>query len=197
MNPNLRRTHSKRRGVTAVVLACGIALLAAIAFTRRESAAARGQARAALHVTSSSFSNGDAIPPQYTCAGSDISPALEWGGSPAATRSFAVVMNDPDAPADFTHWLVFNIPATVRGLAQGASERGAMPQGSAEGTNSFGDTGYGGPCPPAGKAHHYLFHVYALDARLDLAQGATRDTVESAIGRHMIAEGQLVGVYRR
>lgn len=158
---------------------------------------AHGQARSSLRVSSASFSDGGAIPRQLTCDGADASPNLQWSAAPYGTRSLALVMNDPDAPVDFTHWLVYNIPPAVRGLAEDASARGAMPKGSAEGTNDFRRPGYAGPCPPVGKPHHYVFRLYALDARLDLPPGATRIQIDSAIERHILAESQVVGVYRR
>ncbi len=106
-------------------------------------------------------------------------------------------MNDPDAPIDFTHWLAYNIQPGVRRLAEGASPHGIMPKGSAEGKNSFGRLGYGGPCPPPGKPHHYVFRLYALDVLLALTPGASREQLEFAIHGHVLAEGQLIGVYRR
>jgi Raf kinase inhibitor-like YbhB/YbcL family protein len=150
----------------------------------------------ALLVRSSSFSDGGSIPRRFTCDGAGDSPNLQWPVVPAAAKSVAIVMNDPDAPVDFTHWLVYNIPPGVRGLAEGASQQ-AMPQGSAEGINDFMRPGYGGPCPPAGKPHHYVFRLYALDIRLDAPPGATRKQLDSAIERHVIAEGQIVAMYRR
>lgn len=146
---------------------------------------------------SSSFVNGGAIPRRFTCDGAGDSPSLGWFGEPAGTKSFAIVMNDPDAPIDFTHWLVYNIPAGVRRLATGASTHGAMPQGSEEGTNSFGQFGYGGPCPPPGKPHHYVFRIFAIDAGIDLPSGASRAQLESAVRGHVLAEGQIVGIYGR
>jgi Raf kinase inhibitor-like YbhB/YbcL family protein len=106
-------------------------------------------------------------------------------------------MDDPDAPVDFTHWLAYNIPPGVRELAQGASAQAAMPHGSAEGTNDFRSLGYGGPCPPAGKPHHYVFRLYALDIRLDLPPGAARKQLDSALERHTLADGQIIAIYRR
>ena len=106
-------------------------------------------------------------------------------------------MNDPDAPVDFTHWIAYNIPPDVSGLAEGASAQAAMPDGSAEGTNDFRRHGYAGPCPPAGKPHHYVFRLYALDIRLDSPPRTTRKQLESAIERHIVAEGQIIGIYQR
>jgi Raf kinase inhibitor-like YbhB/YbcL family protein len=158
---------------------------------------AQGQARSSLQVSSASFSDGGSIPQQFTCDGADGSPNLQWPAAPAGTKSFAIVMDDPDAPVDFTHWLVYNIPPGVHELTQGASAQAAMPRGSAEGANDFRRLGYGGPCPPAGKPHHYGFRIYALDIRLDLPPGAARKQLDSAIKQHIVAEGQIIGIYQR
>jgi Raf kinase inhibitor-like YbhB/YbcL family protein len=157
----------------------------------------QGQARSRLQVSSVSFSDGGTIPSRYTCVGEDVSPALHWSHPPPGTKSFAVVMDDPDAPVDFTHWIAYNIPPGVLGLAEGASAQAAMPHGSAEGTNDFRRFGYAGPCPPPGKPHHYLLRLYALDIRLDSPPGATRKQLDSAIERHIVAEGQIIGIYQR
>jgi hypothetical protein len=199
MKPELRKTRAGSRTISIIAamippLAC---LPVFLALSHHHSAPVEGQAPATLQIQSSSFANGGAIPRRYTCDGANDSPSLQWRGAPAGTKSVALMMNDPDAPIDFTHWLAYNIPPSARGLAEGASARGVMPQGSAEGTNSFGRTGYGGPCPPAGELHHYVFRLCALDIRLQLPPGAARDQVQSAINQHILAEGQIIGVYRR
>ena len=199
MNPEMRKIRAGRRAIS--IAAAAIVLLVCLSvflvLWQRHSASVQGRARATLQIQSNSFANGGVIPRRYTCDGANDSPSLQWPSAPAGTKSFALVMNDPDAPIDFTHWLAYNIPPSVRSLEEGASGRGAMPQGSAEGTNSFGRFGYGGPCPPAGKLHHYVFRLYALDTRLDLPPGAARDQVESAIHQHVLADGQIIGIYRR
>jgi hypothetical protein len=172
-------------------------LLVCLYLWQLRSAPAHGQVRSSLLVRSSDFSDGGAIPRQFTCDGADISPNLQWPVAPAGTKSFAIEMNDPDALVDFTHWLAYNIPPGVHELAQGASAQAAMPHGSAEGANDFRRLGYGGPCPPAGKPHHYVFRLYALDIRLDLPPGAARKQLDSAIESHIVAEGQIIGIYRR
>ncbi|MGH9588896.1 MAG: YbhB/YbcL family Raf kinase inhibitor-like protein, partial [Terracidiphilus sp.] len=126
-----------------------------------------------------------------------VSPSLDWSGAPASTKSFALILHDPDAPVDFTHWLAYDIPPGVHRLAEGASNDGAMPPGSAEGLNGFRKMGYGGPCPPEGKPHHYLFLLYALDTNLRLPAGATREQVQSAMRSHIVATGGLAGTYGR
>jgi Raf kinase inhibitor-like YbhB/YbcL family protein len=155
------------------------------------------EAGATMELTSTSFSNGASIPSRYTCDGAGVSPSLEWSSAPAATKSFALILHDPDAPVDFTHWLAYDIPDDVHGLAEGASTGGAMPKGAMEGMNGFRKMGYGGPCPPAGKPHRYIFLLYALDESLGLGAGASREQVESAMRSHIVASGKLTGTYGR
>lgn len=176
----------------AILLACA---LAALVLWQR-SKTAQSQARSPMRVTSASFSDGGTIPSQHTCDGDDTSPALQWSDPPAATKSFAIVMNDPDAPVDFTHWIAYNIPPDVWALAEGASAPNAMPKGSAEGTNGFGRFGYAGPCPPLGEPHHYIFSVYALDIRLELPPGVTRKQFDAAISGHVLARGRIIGSFQ-
>lgn len=183
--------------VGAIVAAALVCLLAFLLLRQRSSTSSEVQAGPSMKFSSTSFVNGASIPSHYTCDGADVSPGLEWSGAPPGTKSFALVMHDPDAPVDFTHWLVYNIPSGVDHLAEGASNDGAMPQGSSEGVNSFRRAGYGGPCPPAGKPHHYIFLFYALDADLGLPAGATRKQLEAAMRSHIVATGRLVGSYKR
>jgi Raf kinase inhibitor-like YbhB/YbcL family protein len=184
----------KRIGVfAAVFLSC---LLASVLLWRRTEPV-HGQARASLWVRSSSFSGGGAIPSDHTCDGADLSPPLQWQSAPAGTKSFAIVVDDPDTPTDFTHWLVYNIAPGVRELLQNASTHAASHQGAAEGRNDFGHSGYEGPCPPPGKPHRYVFRVYALDRFLDLPPGATRKQLDAAIVGHIVSQGQIIGIYRR
>ncbi len=185
--------------VRAVIIAVAFVVALAVLLILRHPLfiSADVQERALLRLSSTAFSNGAAIPPTFTCDGADVSPAVQWGAAPAATKSFVLILHDPDAPIDFTHWLAYNIPASVHEIAEGASTNGAMPHGSAEGINDFHKLGYGGPCPPPGRPHHYTFLVYALNAKLNLPAGATREQLESSIHRHIVAEGQLVGLYQR
>src|SRR5215475_621522 len=131
----------------------------------------------AFHIFSSAFPEGGWIPALHTCSGADVSPSLEWGGEPDGTRSFALIVDDPDAPAGtWIHWLLYDIPAKVRTLAQGARSPGLT------GTNSFGKAQYGGPCPPSGKPHRYYFKLYALGKdTLGLSPGATREHLQHAM----------------
>lgn len=146
---------------------------------------------------SSAFTAGALIPVKYTCDGDDISPPLSWSEPPAGTRSFALIMDDPDAPVGvWDHWLLYNIPAGVRGLPAGIPAVPELADGSRHGKNSWGRTDYGGPCPPSGE-HRYFFKLYALDAPLDLASGANKQTLLQAMDGHVLAEAELMGVYER
>jgi len=199
MNQETRsaRTRNFSPTVIAAAIGCAVLLAALIFLWRRESASAGEQSGATLRIESSSFFDGGAIPGRLTCDGAGDSPNLHWPSPPAGTQSLAIVMHDPDALVDFTHWLAYNIPGSVRQLPEGASTRGAMPQGSQEGMNGFDRIGYGGPCPPGGNPHHYIFRLYALNALLDLPQGATRRQLESAMSGHILAQGHIVGIYKR
>ena len=140
---------------------------------------------------------------RYGCAGKNLSPALNWSGAPKATKSFALMVHDPDAPIEggFWHWVVFNISADAQGLAKGAGDpkSNAAPQGATEGRNDFGTQGYGGPCPPQGEApHHYHFMLFALDAvKLDVDDRATGAVVAARLRAHTIAKAEFVGLYGR
>lgn len=152
-----------------------------------------------LAVTSASFSDGATIPAKCTCDGSNLSPELAWSGEPATTQSILIFVDDPDAPFAFVHWIAFNLPASIHELPEGASEHAGagMPEGSKEGENGFGNSGYGGPCPPGTKPHHYVFRVYALDSSLSLLSGAKKSDLTGAIKGHVLAEGKIVGLYSR
>lgn len=147
-----------------------------------------------LQLTSTAFKHGDPIPSQYSCDGVDISPPLAWQNIPENTASFVLIIDDPDAPVGiWDHWLLFNIPAKTTSLAENIS---ALPEGTKVGQNSWGNNTYGGPCPPKGK-HRYFFKLYALDTTLDLEEGATKATLETAIHGHVLAEAELMGTYDR
>ena len=147
-----------------------------------------------LQLTSDAFTNGQSIPAKYTCIGKNLSPALAWNEPPASTQSFALIVDDPDAPVGvFTHWVLFDITADRLSLAEGASAIGVS------GKNDFGRAGYGGPCPPRGHGpHRYYFTLYALDvASLKLRAGASRREVETALRGHVLAQAQYMGRYER
>jgi Raf kinase inhibitor-like YbhB/YbcL family protein len=145
---------------------------------------------------SPAFNGGDPIPQRHTCDGADVSPPLDWRDAPAGTGTFALVMDDPDAPGGtWAHWVLFNLPPSVGALPEGVESR-TLPKGAAEGTNSWGHGGYRGPCPPSG-THRYVFKLYALDGPLELKPHPTRDDVLAAIQGSVLAESQLTGRYTR
>lgn len=151
-----------------------------------------------MALTSSAFSDGDAIPTKYTCDGENISPILEWNDPPPQTVSLAIIMDDPDAPGKvFTHWLVFNLPSDMRKLVEAIPVGQELEGGVLQGKNDFGTNGYGGPCPPSGKTHRYRFTIYALDSMLDIEAGIEKDGLLDAINSHIIAYGQLTASYIR
>ncbi len=151
---------------------------------------------------SAAFNSGGAIPQQYTCDGSNVSPPLSWNNIPEDTRSLALIVDDPDAPGKtFVHWLLFNLPPDRDVLPEDLNveqHSGDAGQTPLEGTNDFGDQGYGGPCPPRGDdAHRYSFRLYALDTMLDLGAGATKRQLTQAMDGHILAEADIMGTYRR
>ena len=149
-----------------------------------------------IKVTSTAFKDIEAIPPQYTCDGVNVSPSLEWTPTPGA-KTLAIVCDDPDAPAGtWTHWLVYNLPGATMGLIENMPAQEKVGGGGMQGTNDFGKIGYGGPCPPKG-THRYFFKVYALDSELPLKPGATKDQLMKAMEGHVIAQGQLAALYSR
>ena len=151
-----------------------------------------------FHLDAHSFISGDGIPTEFTCDGSDVSPALEWHDPPQGTKSFALVMDDPDAPGGtWVHWLLYDLPASQRDLPQGVEPVGTLPGGARQGRNDFRRTGYGGPCPPPGPAHRYRFTLHALDTTLNLPPDATRAGLDRAMRGHVLATAELVGRYQR
>ena len=153
---------------------------------------------ATLELTSAAFGRGESIPQTYTCDGEDISPPLSWGDPPEGTESFALILDDPDAPVGtWVHWVLFNIPADKRSLPEGIPARDQLSDGSLHGQNSWKRNDYGGPCPPSGSTHRYVLMLYALDTTLDLEAGATKRNVLKAMDGHVLAEGELTGEYSR
>ena len=150
-----------------------------------------------LVITSSAFSEGQAIPKRYTCDGPDVSPDLAWSGVPDGAASLALICDDPDAPmGTWVHWVLFNIPADADGLPAEIPADAALESGARHGTNDFRRLGYGGPCPPGG-THRYFFKLYALDTMLELDSGITKAQLLEAMEGHILAAGQLMGTYSR
>lgn len=154
-----------------------------------------------LNLISSAFANGASIPAIHTCDGSDLSPPLSWSGAPAATKSLALIVDDPDAPdpaapqTTWVHWVLYNLPPNAAGLQQGVSTH-ALPAGTREGINDWQRTGYGGPCPPIGR-HRYFFKLYALDVVLPDLVKPTKAKLEQAMQGHVIDQTELIGLYQR
>ncbi|HEX3560913.1 MAG TPA: YbhB/YbcL family Raf kinase inhibitor-like protein [Pyrinomonadaceae bacterium] len=150
-----------------------------------------------LKLTSAAFEEGGMIPTQYTCDGQNVSPPLSWSDLPEGTKTLALVADDPDAPrGTWVHWVVYKIPATEKGLPANIPARDTLDNGARQGTNDFKQTAYGGPCPPNG-THRYYFKLYALDADLTPPPGATKDQLLKAAEGHILAQGQLMGRYKR
>jgi Raf kinase inhibitor-like YbhB/YbcL family protein len=151
-----------------------------------------------LQIESDAFRAEGTIPHLYTCDGEDLSPPLSWSEPPAGTQSLALVCVDPDAPAGtWDHWVLFNIPAATRSLPEGISADPVVEGLGTHGSNSWRRLGYGGPCPPQGATHRYIFKLYALDTSLELDPGASRKDLEKIVQGHILAEGQLLGNYGR
>lgn len=149
-------------------------------------------------ISSSDFPNGGDIPKKFTCDGADGSPELSWTEPPAGTQSLALIADDPDAPGGtFTHWVLYNLPASVRNLAANVSKVDELPNGARQGRNGFRKIGYGGPCPPPGKPHRYFFKLFALDQKLDLKPGSGKEEVENALQGNTLAKAEIVGKYGR
>jgi Raf kinase inhibitor-like YbhB/YbcL family protein len=152
---------------------------------------------ASLTLSTTSFQDG-IIPKQFTCDGADTSPQLAWTAPPPATKSFALIVTDPDAPVGpFVHWVLYNIPATRRDLSAGLPQQDRLEDFSRQGRNDFGKTGYGGPCPPGASSHHYIFSLYALDTVPNLPSGITGKQLEEALKGHILARGQLIARFSR
>jgi len=152
-----------------------------------------------LMLKSTAFAQKGEIPSKYTCEGSNVSPPLAWSGAPAHAKSFALIVDDPDAPdpaaptTTWVHWVLYNIPASVSALPEAASK---LPPGTLEGLNDWQRTGYGGPCPPVGR-HRYFYKLYALDAMLPDLGKPSKGKLERQLKSHIIAQAELVGTYQK
>ena len=156
-----------------------------------------GKPMAAFQLQSSAFSNGGAIPTKFTCDAADLSPALSWNDPPAGTKAFALIMDDPDAPAGtWVHWVLYDLPASVRELPEGVPKAKDLEIGARQGSNDFRRIGYGGPCPPRGAAHRYSFRLYALDQHTQLPAGAAKGDLERAMKGHILAQSELIGRFQ-
>jgi len=166
----------------AIIAGASVALAAIVSF------AAAG---AKMKITSSAFQQGGNIPSKFSCDGPNTNPPLQISDVPSAAKSLVLIVDDPDAPSGlFTHWAVWNISPQISSIAEGNTLKGV------HGTNDFGKSGYGGPCPPSG-AHRYYFKIFALDRELDLPSGAKRSQLDAAMKGHVVAQGELMGRYSR
>lgn len=154
-----------------------------------------------LRLTSPAFHDRHAIPRRFTCEGEERSPPLAWSGAPAGTQSFALIVEDPDAPDPaapqriFVHWVLYNIPADLMVLPEGGASS-ALPKGAAQGRNDFGERKYGGPCPPIGR-HRYFFKLHALDVLLPAQTPLDKNALEGAMQGHILEQVELVGTYQK
>lgn len=165
-------------------------------------AAGGGPKPADLELRSGAFQPGGWIPERHSCEGKDLSPPLSWSGPPEGTRSFALIMDDPDAPPGvWVHWVLYDIPGNVTGLKEGLARRKTLPDGARQGVSwgveEFDRLGYYGPCPPPGSPHRYSFRLYALDKAPGLAPKATKARLLEAMEGHILGQAELTGLYKR
>jgi Raf kinase inhibitor-like YbhB/YbcL family protein len=191
-----------RAPLAAAIFATSIALASGECRERsRASAAADEDPEIAMELVSPAFAPKGEIPARYTCEGDDLSPPLRWSGVPTAARSLALVVYDPDAPdprapkRTWVHWVLYGIPPTATGIGEGASA-GKLPVGTRIGTNDWGRTDYGGPCPPIGR-HRYFHELYALDVDPGELRSPTKAELERAMSGHVLARVELVGTYEK
>jgi Raf kinase inhibitor-like YbhB/YbcL family protein len=155
----------------------------------------------ALKITSPAFEDGGTMPTRFTCEGQDFSPPLAWSGVPSGAQSLVLIIDDPDAPdpkaprMTWVHWVLYDLPASSTGLAEGASPDG-LPPGTKAGRNDFKRTAYGGPCPPIGR-HRYFHKLYALDTKLGGLSNPSKVEVEAAMQGHVLAQAQIMGTYQK
>jgi hypothetical protein len=160
--------------------------------------ASQGAHTMAFAISSTSFQNGGDIPKKFTCDSADVSPELSWIEPPAGTQSFALIADDPDAPAGtWTHWVLFDLQPATKNLPEGVSKIDELPDGARQGRNDFHKIGYNGPCPPPGKPHRYFFKLYALDRKLDLKPATSKQEVEEAMQGHILGKAEWTGKYQR
>ena len=175
-----------------------LVLLAGSIACNGEQPPAAGEPVSTLLLESEAFAAGGTIPQRYTCDGDDISPALSWSEPPVGTQSLALIFDDVDAPLrTWIHWVIFDLRAGTRVLPEGVPAEPSVAGLGVHGANSWKRLGYGGPCPPKGDPHRYTFRLYALDTLLALDAGAGRADLDQAMEGHILAEGQLVGLYGR
>lgn len=177
---------------------CLLLTAACVPAQDRRDAAQQEESAKRFGLTATEFQDNGMIPKKFSCDGADVSPALKWTEPPAGTASFALIMDDPDAPGGtWVHWVLYDFPARARGLPEGVPPDAELSGGGRHGESSFGKLGYGGPCPPHGPAHRYFFKLYALHAKTGLQPGATKADLEKAMKGLILAKAELVGHYHR
>jgi Raf kinase inhibitor-like YbhB/YbcL family protein len=150
-----------------------------------------------LMIESTAFPDSGRIPDKYTCYGENVSPAISWAKADPSVKSWALIIDDPDAPKGiFTHWVIYNIPPDVNNLPENVPAAENVSNGALQGKNSMDTIGYSGPCPPPGPVHHYNFSLYALNTMLNLPAGASKKQVLDAMKGHIISQGKLIGLYQ-
>jgi len=155
-------------------------------------------AQSGFVISTSAFKPGGQIPAEYSCSGANRSPALTWSGAPTGVSSFALIVEDPDAPnGTFVHWVVFNLPPDATGIPADAPKTPKLGDGAMQGTNGADQVGYMGPCPPPGKVHHYHFELFALDSKLDSQSGIDASALRAAMQGHVKANTETVGTFER
>lgn len=183
-----------RKAVCSLVVVCSFLLIAAVQPCLAQSGSKAG---GSIEMTSTAFQQGAMIPKQYTCSGKNISPPLAWSGVPKATKSIALIMDDPDAlRGTYVHWVVYNLPPDGKGLPENVKPGKTIPGGGLQGVTTGKKNGYLGPCPPSG-THRYFFKLFALDAVLSLKSGASKQELEKAMEGHVLDLGQLMGTYKK
>ena len=191
-----------------IVMAVVVVALVLLGAASAQSAAATGQGQvnkdmekmiySQLSVTSPAFEDNGRMPARYTADGDDLSPPLQWADAPDGVAEYALIVEDPDAPGGtFTHWVIYGIPGNYDHLDDGIMQISELDNGAMQGKNSFGQIGYGGPSPPKGKPHRYIFTLYGLDAKLDLPAGIAKEELKKAMRGHIVTEGRITGIYGR
>ena len=150
-----------------------------------------------FELRSSAFQQNLSIPTKYTCDGANVSVPLSWRDAPRETKSFAFIVDDPDAPTGiWVHWVLYDLPAGSHALGEAIPNQEKLGNGAKQGLNDFGKIGYVGPCPPQGLAHRYFFKLYALDRMTELKPRSTKEQLLDAMNKHILAEAELVGTYK-
>ena len=182
-----------KSAIAIIIFGC----LCALAATAALSLSAETQG-GTMDLKSPAFQSGAAIPRKYTCDADDVSPRLSWSDVPSGTKALALIADDPDAPGGtWVHWVIYDLPADANELAEGVPSKETLQNGAKQGVNDFRKVGYGGPCPPAGNPHRYVFKLYALNAPTNLKPRASKQQLLAAMKGHILGEAELIGQYKR